>query len=168
MRGRLMALLRGGEKGALAVLMIGMALAYDLNILVREFVVDLSPRVAWIEEAALFALAWVVFLGLGAALERGRHITMAALRERLPVPLRRPVVLAINLTGFAFAVYAAKISLDLTLFVRASGQESPTLGVSMAWLYAAMPVGFSLLALRYLCEMLGLSNRFAVSGGHDY
>jgi C4-dicarboxylate transporter DctQ subunit len=163
-----MALLRGGERGVLAALMIGMALAYDLNILVREFFVSQSHRFVWIEEAALFALAWLVFLGLGAALERGRHVAMAALRARLPEPLRRPVVLAINVTGLVFALYAAKISLELTLFVRASGQESPTLGVSMAWLYAAMPIGFALLALRYLRETLGFSNRFAGSGGQDY
>jgi C4-dicarboxylate transporter DctQ subunit len=55
----------------------------------------------------------------------------------------------------------AKLSLDLTLFVVRSGQASPTLDVSMGWLYAAMPVGFALLALRYALELRAGEGRLA-------
>jgi C4-dicarboxylate transporter DctQ subunit len=44
-----------------------------------------------------------------------------------------------------------------------SGQVSPTLNVTMSWLYGPMPVGFALLGLRYLLELLGASDRHAVA-----
>lgn len=146
-------LLRRLERAAVAALMVLMALAYAANVAVRELAAAHAARFAWIEEACLFALAWVVFLGLGLALERGRHIAMTSLLERLAPGLQRRVKLAIDLTGLAFSLYIAKLALDLTLFVLRSGQASPTLDVSMAWLYAAMPAGFALLALRYALEL---------------
>jgi C4-dicarboxylate transporter, DctQ subunit len=129
--------------------MILMAALYAFNVVVRELAPTHAASFAWIEEACLFALAWVVFLGLGLALERARQIAMTSLLERLAPRLQRGVRLAIDFTGLVFSLYIAKLALDITLFVLRSGQSSPTLDVSMAWLYAAMPVGFVLLALRY-------------------
>jgi C4-dicarboxylate transporter DctQ subunit len=145
--------LRGIERGLIAGLMILMAFVYAFNVAVRELASAQAAKFAWIEEACLFALAWVVFLGLGLALERGRHIAMTSLLQRLAPGLRRGIKLAIDLTGLVFSLYIAKIAFDITAFVVRSGQSSPTLEISMGWLYAAMPVGFALLALRYALEM---------------
>ena len=142
--------------------MILMSLAYAFNVVVRELASTQAAKFAWIEEACLFSLAWVVFLGLGLALERGRHIAMTSLLERLAPGLRRGVKLAIDLTGLVFSLYIAKLALDITLFVVRSGQSSPTLDVTMGWLYAAMPAGFALLALRYALELGAREGRYAV------
>ena len=157
----MLALLRRLERGLVAALMILMAALYAFNVAVRELAAAYAAHFAWIEEACLFTLAWVVFLGLGLALERGRHIAMTSLLERLAPALRRPVKLAIDLTGLAFSLYVAWLALEITLFVLRSGQASPTLDVSMAWLYGAMPVGFVLLGLRYALELLQAEGRLA-------
>lgn len=154
-------LLRRLERAAVAALMILMALAYAFNVAVRELAPAQAAGFAWIEEVTLFSLAWVVFLGLGLALERGRHIAMTGLLERLAPRARRTVKLAVDLTGAAFSLYVAKLALDITLFVVRSGQSSPTLDVSMGWLYAAMPAGFVLLALRYVLELPAAGGRLA-------
>lgn len=142
--------------------MILMALLYAFNVAMRELAPAQASRFAWIEELCLFSLAWVVFLALGLALERGRHIAMTSLLARFAPGLRRAAKLAIDLAGVAFSLYIAKLALDITLFVARSGQSSPTLDVSMAWLYAAMPVGFVLLALRYVLELGKGEGRLAV------
>ena len=154
-------LLRRLERATVAALMILMALAYAFNVALRELAALQASKFAWIEEACLFALAWVVFLGLGIALERGRHIAMSSLLERLAPKLRRRLKLAIDLTGLAFSLYVAKLALEITSFVVRSGQTSPTLDVSMGWLYAAMPVGFALLGLRYALELAQAAGRHA-------
>jgi C4-dicarboxylate transporter DctQ subunit len=154
-------LLRRLERAAVAALMILMSLAYALNVGVRELAPAQAARFAWIEEACLYALAWMVFLGLGLALERGRHIAMTSLLERLAPRLRRSLRLAIDVTGLAFSLYVAKLSLDITLLVLRSGQASPTLELSTAWLYGAMPAGFALLALRYALELAAPQGRLA-------
>jgi C4-dicarboxylate transporter, DctQ subunit len=153
--------LRWIERGAVAALMIAMALAYAFNVAVRELAPTHASTFAWIEEACLFSLAWVVFLGLGLTLERGRHIAMTSLLERFAPRLRRAVKLAVDLAGTLFSLYIAKLGLDITLFVVRSGQLSPTLDASMGWLYAAMPAGFVLLALRYALELPAARGRLA-------
>lgn len=153
-------ILRTIERVLLAGLMLAMSLAYVINVIARNAVPLLAPRLAWIEEATLIALAWVVFLGLGLALERGRHITMSAFLGRIRGPAKAWIVGAINLVGLLFSLYIAKIGVDITVFVYNSGQVSPTLNLSVIWLYGAIPVGFALLALRYALELAGRGHRF--------
>lgn len=154
--------LRGLEGAFLGAIMLAMAFAYALNVAVRDLAPSLAPRLAWIEELCLFGLVWMIFLSLGLALEGGRHIGMRMVLARLPPKSRRAVKIAVNLIGFVFAAYLAKIGYDITLFVANSSQRSPTLDISMLWLYVVMPVGFGLLALRYLVELVTPADRFAI------
>jgi len=153
-------ILRTIERALLSALMLAMSFAYVVNVVARNFVPALAPQLAWIEEATLIALAWVVFLGLGLALERGRHIAMSAFLERIQGPAKAWIIGAINLVGLLFSLYIAKIGMDISVFVYRSGQVSPTLNLSMIWLYGVMPVGFGLLALRYALQLAGSSRRF--------
>lgn len=157
---RAMRVLRLVERSLLAGLMLLMSFAYVINVAVRNLYPAVAPQLVWIEEATLIALAWVVFLGLGLALERGRHIAMSAFLERMKGAPKLWVVAAINLVGLVFSLYIAKIGMDISLFVYRSGQVSPTLNITMAWLYGVMPIGFTLLALRYALELARQSNRF--------
>jgi C4-dicarboxylate transporter DctQ subunit len=149
------------EGATIAALMLAMSAAYALNVAGRELATAYAAQFAWIDEACLYALAWVVFLGVGLALERGRQIAMHGLIARFAPRLRRGVKLAIDFTGLVFSLYIAKLSLDITVLVVKSGQVSPTLDISAGWLYAAMPVGFVLLALRYALELAAAEGRLA-------
>ena len=157
-----MTVLRRLESVLLGALMLGMSVLYTLNVLVREIAPAYASRIAWIDELCLFGLAWVVFLGLGITLERGRHIGMTALLRTLAPGAHRGVKLAIDLAGLAFSLYLAQVCLTVTLLVLQTGQVSPTLGVSMSWLYGPMPLGFALLGLRYALELVGAANRHRV------
>lgn len=145
----------------LGLLMLAMTFGYASNVLVREIVPSLAPRLAWIDEVSLFGLVWIVFLSIGLALESGRHISMRILLDRVPPSAQRIVKIVINLLGLVFSIYLVKVGWEITAFVARSGQSSPTLGFSVAWLYWVMPVGFFLLAAQYLVELFGWSDRFA-------
>jgi C4-dicarboxylate transporter DctQ subunit len=154
--------IRFAERALLAITMLAMALMFFSNVAVRELSPSLASELAWIEEATLFALAWMVFIGLGLALERRRHIAMTAIIDKLGRRVARAVQLAINLTGIVVSAFLTKISFDLAVFIYNSGQISPTLGISMLGLYAPLPVGFALLTLRYLLELLRIEDRFQI------
>lgn len=145
----------------LGALMLAMSFAYSVNVLIRELAASYASRFAWIDEVCLFGLAWMVFLGMGLALERGRQIAMTSLLLKFTPGLRRGIKFVIDLTGLAFSLYIAQVCFDVTLLVMKSGQVSPTLNVSISWLYGPMPVGFLLLGLRYALELAGASNRLA-------
>lgn len=152
---------RAVQGAFLAFLMLAMTFGYTANVLVRELAPSLAPHLAWIDEISLFGLVWIVFLAIGLGLESGRHIGMRMLLARLPDSSKRVAKAVINLLGFALSIYMLKIGIEITLFVARSGQTSPTLGISVAWLYWVVPVGFVLLAFQYLLELLGQSDRFA-------
>ena len=154
--------LRGVEGVVLGAIMLAMSFAYAFNVAVRELAPSFAPRLAWIEELCLFGLVWMIFLGLALGLEGGRHIGMRMVLARMPKRSQRATKLTINLAGLLFSAYLAKIGYDITIFVANSGQTSPTLNISMLWLYVVMPVGFGLLALRYLIELVTPADRFAV------
>jgi C4-dicarboxylate transporter DctQ subunit len=150
------------ERWVLTLLLVGMSLGYAGQVAIREISPELATRTSWIEELTLFAMVWLAFLGLGIALELGRHVAMESLVAKLGPVSRKWIFRLVNLVGFAFTAYLAKLGWDITTFVRASGQISPVLDISMAWLYGVLPVGFGLLALRYFLELIGYSDRSAL------
>lgn len=154
--------LRSVEGAVLGAIMLAMSFAYTFNVAIRELAPGHASQFAWIEELCLFGLVWMVFLSLALGLEGGRHIGMRMVLTRMPPASQRAAKLVINLAGLVFAAYLAKIGVDITIFVAKSGQASPTLNISMAWLYIVMPVGFGLLAQRYLVELVTKADRFAI------
>jgi C4-dicarboxylate transporter DctQ subunit len=132
-----------------------MSILYTANVLVRQFAVQFASKIAWIEEVCLFGLVWMVFLGLGLALEQGRHIAMTSVLLRFGFHTRRTLKIVIDLVGLVFSLYVAQICFEITLAVLKTKQVSPTLNISISWLYGPMPVGFLALGLRYALELLG-------------
>ena len=86
MLAKLMSGIRIAERALLAALMIGMSVLFFLNVVARELFPKLAVELAWVEEATLFALAWMVFVGLGLVLEQRRHIAMTAYSDTLCRP----------------------------------------------------------------------------------
>jgi C4-dicarboxylate transporter DctQ subunit len=158
----LMSGIRVAERALLATLMIGMSVLFFLNVVARELVPKLAVELAWIEEATLFALAWMVFIGLGLVLEQRRHIAMTAYSDTLPARTARILHKAINVSGIVFCALLTKFGYDFVTFAWRSGQISPTLGLSIAVLYLPLPIGFALLTLRYVLEFCGVQDRFAI------
>ena len=149
------------QAALLGALMLGVTFAYALNVGIREFFPALGPRFAWVDEISLFVLVWMVFLSLSLALEAGRHLSMPMVLNRIPPGGQKVVKVLINLIGLGFSLYLVKVGVEITNFVYNSGQRSPALEISVAWLYCVMPVGFALLAIRYFLELFNFSDRFA-------
>src|SRR6187402_777423 len=162
MLARLMSGIRIAERALLAALMIGMSVLFFLNVVARELFPKLAVELAWVEEATLFALAWMVFVGMGLVLEQRRHIAMTAYSDTLPARTAYILHKAINLSGIVFCALLAKFGYDFVAFAWRSGQISPTLGFSIAVLYLPLPIGFALLTLRYVLEFCGVEDRFTI------
>jgi TRAP-type C4-dicarboxylate transport system permease small subunit len=153
------ALLEKIEEWLLAAIMLGMVALYASSIVIREVVPALSRNVAWVDEATRYLMVWLVFLALGIALQRGRQIAMTSFIESLPEAVRVFIGRVIDLVGLVFSLYIAWVGTTMVSMVASSGQHSPTLGISAAWLYLSLPVGFLLLALRYGLSLVGAFDR---------
>ena len=158
----------------IATLMLCMVALYATGIAVRELAPTWSRHVAFVDEATRYLMVWMVFLALGLALARGRHIAMSVFRDKLGDRLGLALRKLIDLVGLGFCLYIAWIGLDIAQRVAGTGQRSPTLGISAGILYASLPAGFALLALRYGLSLFGLIDRWnardaeaaATSEGH--
>jgi C4-dicarboxylate transporter DctQ subunit len=126
---------------------------------VGDHAILLARRLYWVDEATRYLMVWMVFLGLGLALARGKHVAMTSYLERFPRRTGRILRRVIDVVGLVFSLYIAWFGIDITRQVWASGQSSPTLGISNSILYLALPVGFALLALRYLASLFSLLDR---------
>lgn len=154
--GRIADWLGCAERYGAAGVLIAMTALYAFNVLVRALAPAYASAFAWIDEAVRYLLVWLVFLAAGITLELGRHVSVDVIRGRVPPALERVLFGVIDLVGLVFAVGAAIVALDLALFVRGTGQISPTLGVPTYVLYVAPVLGFVSLAFRYLLRMLSV------------
>lgn len=153
--------LRLVERSVLVVIFLTMVTLYFVGVIARELGGQTASSFAWIEEAVRMLNLFLVFLGLGLALERGRHVGIRNMRDKLPEPLRRVLLKTTDLAGLFFALYIVWLGFGLVQFVLRSGQVSPTLGVPMGLIYLAPVAGFVLLALRYGLSLIGVIDRFS-------
>lgn len=158
---KLLDLLARLEQILLAAVILLMVVLFSGAVLAREVSIELARRIEWVDEATRYLMVWMVFLGLGLALARGKHVAMTSFLMHLPERARRLVRRVIDTVGLVFCLYVAWFGAEITLLVLDSGQTSPTLGISNAILYLALPVGFVLLALRYAASLFGLLDRDA-------
>ena len=156
---RFLAILTRIEETLLVAVFCAMVALFSGGVLAREVSDDLSRRLAWIDEATRYLMIWLVFLALGLALQRGRHVAMDAYLRRMSAPARARIGRLIDASGLAFSLYLVWFGLEITWLVLGTGQRSPTLGVTTATLYLAMPVGFLLLAIRFAASLFGAIDR---------
>jgi TRAP-type C4-dicarboxylate transport system permease small subunit len=108
----------------------------------------LNLAVAWVEELAVYLMIWLVFLGIGVAASERGHIGMLFLRDSLPLPVRKYVLLLTNLLMIAFlAVVAYQGTVLATTVIP---QKSAALRLSFFWPYMAIPFGAGLMIIQLL------------------
>ena len=160
--------LRWIERTALVIIFVSMVVLFFFNIVARALGGDYASSFTWIEELVRLMNLFLVFGALGLALERGRHVGIDTLRDKISVRGRTVLLKTIDLIGICFSTYLVYQSYGLVRFVLATGQKSPTLDLPMGWIYVAPVLGFSLLGLRFTLSFFGLIQRFpAVPSSQD-
>jgi len=132
----------GLTKLAIIVISIVMVLVTLAQVIFRYL---LEAPLPWSEELARYCFVWIVFLGGAIGFFRGVHLGVDLLVNALPQRLRSVLDLLINalIAGFAGTVIYASIPvIKMNMF-----QISPALGLQMSWIYMAIPVSMSLIAL---------------------
>jgi TRAP-type C4-dicarboxylate transport system permease small subunit len=82
---------------------------------------------------------WVVFLGGAVGVKRGAHFGLHLLIDRLPERARHAATFMTPAVIIAFSGALVVQGLEFLEFGRF--QQLPVMGISKAWVYAAMPVG---------------------------
>jgi TRAP-type C4-dicarboxylate transport system permease small subunit len=136
-----------GERTAVAFLVIAMV-AVSFGQVFGRYVLNFAP--AWCEELARYLFVWVVFLGAPIGVREKGHMALRLVQDHLSEKGRRfcSGLVYAAAAGFLFTLAWQGIALVL----RTVSQVSPTLQISMRWVYVAIPVG-SLLMLLHLAAI---------------
>jgi TRAP-type C4-dicarboxylate transport system permease small subunit len=148
-------LLAKGEAVALIGLASIMTVVVFLQVVFRYV---LTQPLYWSEEIARYLFVWLSILGATLGLQKGGHFGLDVFYRMLPDRGRQVMRQVIHL--FMGVVILVILVQGITLVQKTSLQESPAMGISMGWAYAALPVGAALMAIHLLVIFLkDLSDR---------
>ena len=127
----------------LTVLLVGLIAVVVIAGVYWRYV--LNDALAWTEETAKFLMIWMVFSGAPIALAHGGHAAIDALPQALPGRARQALYAVIYLLVLFFL--AVLIYQGGQFAWNARIQATPTTGVSMLVVFAAMPLGGAVMFL---------------------
>jgi TRAP-type C4-dicarboxylate transport system permease small subunit len=123
-----------------------------VQIVYRFFIVKFTGlSFPYTDEFARVILIWVCYLVIAIGLKEGSHASFDLLQKSLPAVSRKILMIVNQILIFIFAVV---ICIQGYKMMQLTGSfRTPTLQISVAWLYAAPTVGFLLVGLRSLVQI---------------
>ncbi len=108
--------------------------------------------ISWSEELARYLLVWTTFLGATLAYQRGSHIAVTVLVDRLPRPGRRLARVLAHAAALAFFVVV--LAVGVRYMALQGFQVSASLRVPMPWVYAVIPGSAAVMGLYALVDLI--------------
>jgi TRAP-type C4-dicarboxylate transport system permease small subunit len=119
---------------------LAVASALVLYQVITRFVIGHSAT--WTEILARAVIIWMVFLACGPAIRLGRMIPIDVLRGMLPERMQIRLIRFVFVATLIFLTVLIWYGYLMTL--RVMDQRVAMLNVSVAWFYAALPIGSAL------------------------
>jgi TRAP-type C4-dicarboxylate transport system permease small subunit len=130
-------------------LMFSVALVFMQVVMRYVFQNSLS----WSEELARYLFLWQIWLGASYAAKEGRHLRIEIVQEFLSVKGKIWFECFVTFIWFAFCVFLACKSSELTYKLFARMQVSPAMRIPIGFAYASVPAGTALMGLRLMQRM---------------
>ncbi|MCG1008837.1 TRAP transporter small permease [Salinicoccus sp. ID82-1] len=140
--------LNTGLRYIVSTLFVIMVSLVFLQVLTR-FVINYP--ISWTEEISRYLMIYIVFLGSALLVRRSAHIAVDFLLEIVKPKTKGILDIIILIASIIFFAILLIFGIQLTFVV--IGQVTPNLQFSMAWAYAAVPVGALLMFLNALAVL---------------
>ena len=121
-----------------------------INVVMRY--VFLAP-IFWAEELARYLMVWLIFLGAGLLAGDEGHISVNAITRFLNPRANLMLSRIVRVVGIIFSVVLTWYGWKHTMSVRSSLQVTAALDIPMWLTYLAIPVGGTIMVVRYLMHM---------------
>jgi TRAP-type C4-dicarboxylate transport system permease small subunit len=140
---------------AIAVVMLVVSVSFSFYQVLTRFVFN-APS-TWSEVAARTAMIWCVFMAAAATFRGGYMMAVEAIYK--VVPERLVLVLEVAIVLCCLLVLAVLIHFGILMTQRVSNQTMSGMNISMAYAYAAIPIGagFAMVAVaaRIVAQLSG-------------
>lgn len=134
--------------GFALLLMLGVIL---LQVILRYVFAD---GLIWAEEFARIMMIGAALVGAAVAHHEAKHIRFDLIEHLLPARFQAPLAIASELVVLSTAAMLAYFGWEL--MVENEFQESLTIGISMLYIYALLPLSMGLLALASLRRLINI------------
>lgn len=132
------------EGALLFLILVALLVTLTMQVVTR-FLLELP--FAWTEEFGRVLQMWLVFIGAAVGTRRFEHFVVELFMDKVNFPGKHAVARLIDITVVGFFCVLTWIAAQTTL--SGAGQILPTLNLSIAWAYAAIPVGSLLMAFHF-------------------
>ncbi|WP_059102719.1 TRAP transporter small permease [Shouchella shacheensis] len=108
--------------------------------------------IQWSAELSRYIFIWMVFLSASIAYRENKHLQVDMLVDLFPHVLRRIIYIfgqLLILTFLCFVLYITPEIMEITF-----RQTSPTLSISMGWVYLAFPASLALMLVEQVFRVL--------------
>ncbi|QWD75925.1 TRAP transporter small permease subunit [Polynucleobacter sp. MWH-UH24A] len=148
-------------------LTLSIVLLIVINVILRY---SMSLGSVWAQELEWHLLAAMILFGISFSLLRGDNVRVDLFYANYTPQKKYMVDLASAILTIIIAVFFVKLSINYVGQSFSIGEKSPDPGgIPMRWLVKSLiPIGFSLLALQGLAEMLRVIMNRPVSGGQKH
>ncbi|MBN2259228.1 MAG: TRAP transporter small permease [Clostridiales bacterium] len=119
---------------------------------VSRFILNIP--LAWSEESARYAFVWLIYISAALAVKHHEHIRVEI---GLILFKGRAKLIALVFTDIIFLIFSLillKDGISLVMMITKHGQISPAVGFSMNYVYAIIPIGYGLMVLRLIQDII--------------
>ena len=114
----------------------------------------LNAPLAWSEETARYIFIWLIYISAALAVKRQEHIRVEIGLILLKGKARKIGYIITDLIFLVFASFLVKDGYGLVKMLTGHGQLSPAVGFSMNYIYAIIPVGYGLMVIRLIQNII--------------
>ncbi len=110
----------------------------------------LGSSLVWSEELGRFLFIWSVWVGCSYAMREDRHLRVTALSHFAGRRAKFALDAFAQISTLVFCGFAVVWGTSMIFFLMGTGQAAPALEIPIYWVYLALPLGMSLMAIRCL------------------
>ncbi|MHA7775029.1 TRAP transporter small permease [Roseibium sp. M-1] len=146
---KLSAGLNRGVEAVIAILMALLVLDVWLGVVDRYF---FHWQLPWPEIVARYLMIWAAMLAVSSGIARRDHIGLTAAIQRLPIQVRRKLLVIIDLCVLALFVYVFWYGLGFA--ESGAKRQAMIFGISLQPFYAAIPAAAFLASVQTVLAMI--------------
>ncbi|WP_167577610.1 TRAP transporter small permease [Ammoniphilus sp. YIM 78166] len=148
----------------LVVVSVMICLALTLNMIIAVlFRYVVHQPIFWADDLSLYLFCWITFLGGSLAVNRSTMAAVTILYDRLSPKFQQMVSIFIQVTMFIFASLIGFYSFFWVVSPSVLNQTSPTIPISMSYLYSIVPVSMGCIVIFTVSNICKILNKGEVS-----
>lgn len=138
----------------------GLPIPYVQDVLIQI-------NTSWAQELCIYMFVWMAKFGAAYGVRTGIHVGVDVVLNHLQTPRRNALIVFGLLSGACFTAVVASLGASLVWKLAFTEQTSPDLEIPIWLVYLAIPVGSTLMSMRFL-QVAWQFGRTGVLPKHDH